>query len=228
MINLKKIYFSYPGKMILSNLNWTLETAKIHGLVGANGSGKTTLLNVIAGYNKIEKGEVLWHSQVLKPLSLAFLETENFFYSRIKGKEYVQLFSKKDKKFDMEGWNKIIDLPLNNLTETYSNGMKKKLAFMGLLALNRDLILLDEPFNGLDMDSVEKMKKIILQLKQNGKTIIITSHIFESLLSICDTLSQLDKGVITRVYKKNEFALLEQSIKDRIDSETSEIAALLR
>lgn len=227
MIYVNDISFSYPGKTVLTNLSWTLECAQIHGLVGLNGSGKTTLLNVIAGYNKMEKGEILWQAKKLHHSSLSFLETENFFYSRIKGQEYLQLFSKNSKAFDIESWNKVMELPLNSLAENYSNGMKKKLAFTGLLALNRDVVLLDEPFNGLDMDSVEKMKKIILLLKERGKTIIITSHIFESLKSICDTLSYLDNGAIARVYKKDEFYLLEKSIKDRIDSETIEISKLL-
>jgi ABC-2 type transport system ATP-binding protein len=134
--------------------------------------------------------------------------------------EYLKLFRTKNPAFDIGKWNEFFELPLNKLIETYSNGMKKKLALLGILALDREILMLDEPFNGLDLETVQKLKRLLPQLK-SSKTILITSHILESLLGICDSISYLNGGVIQFTRERKEFAGIEEEIfsmhQDKID-----------
>src|SRR5690606_16503530 len=134
-----------------------------------------------------------------------FLETEYFFYSYMKGREYLELLSAKNDHFDIEKWNGIFELPLHELIDTYSTGMKKKLAFLGVLALDRPVLILDEPFNGVDVESNEKLFQILLRLKNTGKIILLSSHILSSLTGICDKISCLEEGTFLKTYSQGEF-----------------------
>src|SRR5690606_6256652 len=102
-----------------------------------------------------------------------------------------------------------------------STGMKKKLAFMGIVALDSPVLILDEPFNGIDMETTQKFKLIILALKNKGKTVIITSHILESLTSICDAISYLNEKRIQSVFGKMDFEKMEASIFANLNNETN-------
>lgn len=211
MIIINNLSFSYQkGIKVINGLNLQLELNEVHGLVGLNGSGKTTLLNTISGIIKQENGSITYNNEKLTKKSIGYLETENFFYTNITGTEYLSLFE--NKKFDLAAWNKIFELPLNNIIDNYSTGMKKKLALLGILKLDKPILILDEPFNGLDLETCKVLQIIILKLKQRQKTIIITSHILESLTSICDTIHYLDNGIIKLSRSKNEFENLEKDI----------------
>jgi len=100
--------------------------------------------------------------------------------------------------------------------ENYSTGMKKKLAFIGVIAMDRPILILDEPFNGVDIESNEKILQLLIRLKSTNKIIIIASHIIESLTRICDKINLLENGVIKTTYEKNEFSILENELKDKI------------
>ncbi len=220
MIIIKDLSFLYTkNEPILDNLCWEIETSNIHGLVGLNGAGKTTLFHIMYGFYKEKKDSILYKDLPLSKKNISLLETSNFFYTKITGMEYLRLFSVNNLKFDIDLWNDIFNLPLKKYISTYSSGMKKKLAFLGNLALDRSIVLLDEPFNGVDIETVQKFKLIINKLKEKGKTIIITSHILESLTSICDTISYLeDKKIKFKTYKdKQGFKNLEMKIFDVFD-----------
>jgi len=209
MIIISNLSVSYQkGIKVINGLNLQLDLDEVHGLVGLNGSGKTTLLNTIFSIIKQENGSITYNNQKLTKKSIGYLETENFFYTNITGAEYLSLFE--NKNFDLTAWNKIFELPLNNIIDNYSTGMKKKLALLGILKLDKPILILDEPFNGLDLETCKVLQIIILKLKQ--KTIIITSHILESLTSICDKIHYLDNGIIKFSRTKNEFENLEKDI----------------
>ena len=220
MIIIKDLRFSYTkNEPVLDKLCWEIETSHIHGLVGLNGSGKTTLFHIMYGFYKEKKDSILYKGLPLSKKHISLLETDNFFYSKITGVEYLRLFSVNNSTFDIDLWNEIFNLPLKKYISSYSSGMKKKLAFLGNLALDRSIMLLDEPFNGVDIETVQKFKLIINKLKEKGKTIIITSHILESLTSICDTISYLvDKKVKFKTYKdKAGFKNIEEKIFNVFD-----------
>ena len=212
MISIDNLVVSYGKNRVLNELNLKIESSSIHGLVGLNGSGKTTLLNSIYGLKEKQEGIISYCSAPVKRNKIAFLETTNYFYPFITGREYLKMFQTQNLNFDIEKWNELFELPLNKLVEDYSTGMKKKLALLGTICLNREIIILDEPFNGIDMETVQKIKLLLMKLKENKKTIILTSHILESLQNICDFISYLNNGIIQFTKEKNDFKNIEQEI----------------
>ncbi len=107
----------------------------------------------------------------------------------------------------------IFDLPLKQFASTYSTGMKKKLALLAILLQNNDIYILDEPFNGIDIQSNILIMEIISQLKELGKIVILSSHIFSTLNESCDLLHHLKAGKIYHSVSKNEFNTIEAEIK---------------
>lgn len=213
MLELNNVTVKIGDKQILSDINIEFSENKIHGIVGFNGSGKTTLLNAIYGLRKINSGVILNNGGALERKSISILETENHFYSNITGMEYLNLFCE-NKKFEIEKWQDIFQLPLSDFISSYSTGMKKKLAFLSVLAASRDIMLFDEPHNGLDIESVYLIQLILNKLRDKNKTIIITSHITGLLFDICDDISILSKGGLSEIYEKDRFDVLKSDFDD--------------
>ncbi|QEC52623.1 ABC-2 type transport system ATP-binding protein [Anseongella ginsenosidimutans] len=213
MLKIENLSLSYDGKKtILEGLCLDAKEGSLHGLVGGNGSGKTSLFNCLYGTVVFQQGTILLNGSPLKRDAIAYLETENFFYPKITGKEYLNLFAHVNPGFDFRGWNELFVLPLNRLTDTYSSGMKKKLAFLGIMSFDRPVMILDEPFNGVDMETVQIMKVILDKLRHAGKIILITSHILESLTSICDSISYLSGKNIVFTYNRSDYDKIQEAV----------------
>jgi ABC-2 type transport system ATP-binding protein len=223
MIKIDNLHVSYGQLTVLNELSLTIEKAAIHGLVGLNGSGKTTLLNTLYGLKKQDAGTITIRERVKLKSDIGYLETQNYFYPRITGLEYLRLVSGQNAGFEIERWNELFELPLKQLIDEYSTGMKKKLAMFGIISLDKPILILDEPFNGIDLETVYKLKNLLVKLSSRGKTILITSHILESLIGICDCISYLNKGCIEFTLAKENFKLLENKIfslhQEKIDQQ---------
>lgn len=211
MLEINNLHVSYGQQQVLNKLELKVAPNTIHGLVGLNGAGKTTLLNSIFGIKKVAKGTITLFEETVRREQIGYLETNNYFYPKITGKEYLNIFKTQNPSFSISNWNELFELPLNKLIDSYSTGMKKKLALMAILCLNRDILILDEPFNGLDLETVQKLKALLLELKAQ-KLILITSHILESLTTICDSISYLKEGIIELTYPKEQFNDIENHI----------------
>ena len=116
------------------------------------------------------------------------------------------------KNIDIDSKN-IFDLPLNQYASTYSTGMKKKLAITAILLQQNNFFILDEPFNGVDIQSNIILTEIVLKLKELKKTVLISSHIFSTLADTCDEIHLLGEGIIKKSVKKPEFRQLEEELK---------------
>ncbi|NLD28763.1 MAG: ATP-binding cassette domain-containing protein [Myxococcales bacterium] len=222
MIIIKNLTISYNKyQRVIDNLNLSLDENLIHGIVGLNGAGKTTLLNTLYGLKKPVAGTIQFDNKEINKNSVAYLVTENFFYSSITGKEYLSLF--KNNEFDIDRWNKLFNLPLNKIIDGYSTGMKKKLALLGVLKQDKPLMILDEPFNGLDIETCRIIRMILLRLKERNKTIIVTSHIIETLTNLCDFIHYLEAGKIKFSRDKSGFLEFEREVFDKIENENIEL-----
>lgn len=212
MIKLENITKSYGSNQVLKDLNFTFEKGKTYGIVGINGAGKTTLFKCLTGIEKCN-GKITSKIINLKNY-LGYLETEPFFFEKMTGKEYIQLLCNargiKDVKIDEKN---IFDLPLNKYAETYSTGMKKKLALTAILLQKNEYYIFDEPFNGVDIQSNILIIEIIKELKKLNKTLLISSHIFSTLSDCCDEIILLSNGLFKKTVQKVNFSDFEEEMK---------------
>ena len=212
MIAVQNLSKKYGTNEVLKNINIDFEKGKVYGIVGENGAGKTTLFKCIAGLETYE-GKI---NSSLNPIKnhLGLLLTEPFFFQKITGKEYIQLLcnARNIKISNIENRN-IFDLPLNQYASTYSTGMKKKLALTAILLQANEYLILDEPFNGVDIQSNIIITELIHKLKALNKTIIISSHIFSTLSDTCNEIHLLHKGSFIKSVEKPDFPTLEKEMK---------------
>ena len=217
MITIKDIDISYNKKnKVINSLDLIIKGSTINGIVGLNGSGKTTLLNALFGLKKVDSGTMLIKGEKISKKQISYLVTENFFYSGITGREYLSLF--KNNSFNENKWNELFLLPLNKIIDDYSTGMKKKLALLSILKQDKPLMILDEPFNGIDIETSRILRSVLLRLKDKGNTIIITSHIIETLTNLCDYIHYLEDGKIKYSKEKKDFPEFERDIFEAIEN----------
>lgn len=224
MLRLNNLSKSFDKKTVLHSIHKNFEKGKVYGIVGENGAGKTTLFNCIAGIEKHE-GQIDFESENLKN-KLGFLQTDLFFFSRMTGKEYLQLLANA-RHVEISNFDdlNIFELPLNEYAESYSTGMKKKLALTGVLLQKNDVFILDEPFNGVDIHSNLMIQEIIKKLKSANKLVLMSSHIFSTLKETCDEIlilknGQFEKEVIPQDYSKLEEEMMDYSgikLLDKLD-----------
>lgn len=213
MIKINGLCKSYGKNEVLKNISMEFSKGRAYGIVGENGAGKTTLFRCIAGLENYS-GEIISDITPLKN-HLGLLLTDPFFFSKITGKEYIRLLCNARGKTNVDIDNKnIFDLPLNQYASTYSTGMKKKLAITAILLQENEYFILDEPYNGVDIQSNILLTEIILKLKELNKIVLISSHIFSTLSDTCDEIHLLRKGEQIKSVQKSEFKNLEQEMKE--------------
>lgn len=212
MISVDNLSFTYDTKPVLQGLSANFNTQEIHGIIGLNGSGKTTFFNVLCGYEKHYSGKITLNGSTIRKTEFALLETENYFYPKLTGAEYLNIFSGNQTSFNQEQFVELFNLPLNELVDGYSTGMKKKLLLLCNLKQNKNIYVLDEPFNGLDLEANKTLEYIIRALKEKGKTVFISSHIIDPLITLCDKIHFLSGGVFKKTYEKEHFHLLDEEI----------------
>lgn len=212
MIQIDDLNKKYGTKKVLDSISLDFEKGKVYGIVGENGAGKTTLFKSICGLEKFN-GTITSHLNPLKN-HIGYLPTEIYFFEKITGREYIQLLcnARNIPMSNIENKN-IFNLPLDQYVSDYSTGMKKKLALTAILLQENQLFILDEPFNGVDIQSNLIITAIILELKRLKKTIIISSHIFSTLKETCDMIFVLHQGKITQKVEQAEFVTLENELK---------------
>jgi ABC-2 type transport system ATP-binding protein len=212
MIKVNALHKQYGSNEVLKNVNLKFSNGKVYGIVGENGAGKTTLFRCIAGLENFQ-GEITAEKNPLKN-HLGLLLAEPFFFTKITGKEYIRLLcnARGIELKDVEQKN-IFELPLNQYASTYSTGMKKKLALTAILLQENDYYILDEPFNGVDIQSNIMLTAIIHKLRELNKIVIISSHIFSTLNDTCDEIHLLSKGEQIKTVQKTDFKKLEEEMK---------------
>jgi ABC-2 type transport system ATP-binding protein len=215
MLEILDLHKAYGSHEVLRGVNLTLRPGTIHGLVGANGAGKTTLINCLYGLEGGFTGTVRTEqaAQLVRD-STGLVPYEPYFYPRLTGREYVEFCLQARRRLvpDLRGWNEILELPLDQYASEYSAGMKKKLALLAVLVQDFAYLILDEPFNGLDLEANLLLKEILRQLRERGTGILLTSHILGTLTEIADEATVLAEGRVQRHYQAAEFGTLEADL----------------
>ena len=207
MIELKNVSKTIEQQTILSDINLKLENGKIYGFVGRNGSGKTMLFRIICGLIFPTTGTVMINGIPLDNQvnigNIGVMIEKPKFLPNITGFENLKLLASINNKItnqDIEETLKLLQLYENKDKKyhKYSLGMKQKLGIAQAIMEKPDIVILDEPFNGLDDSSVESLRSILKQLKQEKKTILIATHLKEDIEILCDEVYRLDGGKIVK------------------------------
>ena len=208
IIDINNIDLTIGKTNILKNITVSFDEGKIHGLIGRNGSGKTMLMKCICGFIKPTGGEITVDGKrvgkdVDFPKNMGIIiETPGFipYYSGYKNLKLLaglnNKISKQEIKKSMEQVG--LDPDLKRHVKKYSLGMRQRLGLAQAIMENPKILILDEPFNGLDKDGVADMRKYLLELKERGKTILIASHFQEDIDLLCDEVYEMDAGIIKR------------------------------
>ncbi len=209
MVKVEGVSLTLQKNPILQDINVHFERGKIHGLIGRNGSGKTMLMKCVCGFVKPTNGTILVNGKRIGkdcdfPESVGIIiETPGFipYYSGYKNLKLLAdlrgKISKEGVKTAMERVG--LDPDLKRRVGKYSLGMRQRLGLAQAIMENPDLLILDEPMSGLDKEGVKDMRQYLLDLKEQGKTILIASHSAEDIDVLCDTVCEMDKGVLTVV-----------------------------
>ena len=198
------VHISFGTEEVLHGITKEFLPGKIHGIVGNNGSGKTVLMKCICGFLHPTSGKILVNQKEVGkdmdfPDSLgAMIETPGFLpnLTGIKNLELLaSLRGKIGKEEIIQSLRRVgLDPALKKGVGKYSLGMRQRLGIAQAIMENPDLLILDEPFNGLDKDGVAQMRQLILSLRSEGKTILLASHSQLDIQLLCDTVCEMDAG----------------------------------
>ena len=231
MLEVNDLHKAYGRHEVLRGVSLAVRPGTIHGLVGANGAGKTTLINCLYGLETGFTGRVGVGGDARPVRELTGLVPyEPYFYPRLTGREYVEfcLQARGRPVPDLRPWNQLLELPLGQYATDYSAGMKKKLALLAVLVQGFPYLILDEPFNGLDLEANLLLKAILQRLRDQGTGILLTSHILGTLTEVADEATVLVAGRVQRHYRAAEFGTLEADLLAALHGEKlSQLAALL-
>lgn len=208
-ITVENIVKKFGDITVLNHISINFDQGKIHGLIGRNGSGKTMLMKSICGIVPLTSGKITVNGKTIgKDADIpdntgVIIETPGFLpnYSAYNNLKFLAAIKGQIGKKEIRNAIKSVGLNPDDKKKVgkFSLGMRQRLGLAQSIMENPDLLILDEPMNGLDKDGIKDMRKYLLDLKARGKTILIASHSAEDIDVLCDTVCEMDKGVLTVV-----------------------------
>lgn len=200
----------YGDTVVLDGVSAAFEKKKIHGLVGRNGSGKTVLLKCLCGLVRFDEGSVRIRGSEVPPYKRLpagigiIIETPGFLpqYSGLRNLRYL---ARLQNRVGINEARKVmmavgLDPDSRKHVGKYSLGMRQRLGIAQAFMEGQDILLLDEPMNGLDKQGLDDMRQLFLKLKEEGRTIVLASHSSEDIGILCDTVHELEHGRMERIY----------------------------
>lgn len=208
-ISVRNVSKSFGEEEVLREVSRDFEEGKIHGIVGNNGSGKTVLMKCICGFLLPTKGKILVrYKQVGKdmdfPEDLGLIIETPGFLPNVSGMKNLQILASLNRKIGDDAIRQTIrrvglDPAMKKSVGKYSLGMRQRLGIAQAIMENPSILILDEPLNGLDKSGIKDMRELIKGLRDNGKTILLSSHNQMDIDELCDTVCEMDAGVLTAV-----------------------------
>lgn len=207
MIEVKDVSLKIKENVILEHVGLQCSPGEICGIVGRNGSGKTMLMKCICGFVRPTEGEILVKEKKIGedvdfiPDAGLIIETPGFipYYSGIKNLRLLASIQKKVSEAEIREIMQLVGLDpdLKRVVKKYSLGMRQRLGLAQAIMENPDILVLDEPFNGLDKEGVMEMRAHFLKLKEQGKTILLCSHSAEDIKVLCDRVYEMEHGKLS-------------------------------
>lgn len=212
-LEIRNISKSFDSNLIINNVSLELQSNKIYGIVGRNGSGKSVLFKILCGLYKPDKGEMLLDGKSISttnsflPDTRVLIEKPNFLPD-ISGLENLKILAQIKNKINEKEILSALDVvnlsqdEYNKKFHKYSLGMKQKLGIAQVIMENPKIMILDEPFNGIENESIIKIKEYFKSLRNKDKIIIIASHIKEDIDDLCDEVYMIDGGKLNSYIEK--------------------------
>ena len=219
MIEIKNVSKSYDGnKKAIDNISFNVEDGSIFAFIGHNGAGKTTLIKSIMGIHDFDSGEILINGKSIKdnPIEckkmMAYVPDNPDLYENMKAIDFINFIcdmygiNKNDRIENIKKYSKIFEMEnnLNDDISSFSHGMKQKIAIIAALSHNPQIIVMDEPFVGLDPKSVFSMKEIMHEMVKEGKIIFFSTHILDVAEKLCDYVAIIKNGKIIKTGKMKD------------------------
>ena len=209
MIEINNLEKQFKNQLVLKNINMKFFKGKIYGIIGRNGSGKTVLLKCICGFLRPTSGHVSVNHKIIGqdidfPQKLGFIiETPGFLmnYSGYKNLKYLASIKKEIDDIAIKEAMELVGLDPEDKKHVgkYSLGMRQRLGIAQAIMEKPDILILDEPMNGLDKSGVEEMRKLFFFFFSEGKLILLTSHNKEDIDVLCDEVYEMDMGNLMRI-----------------------------
>ena len=203
-LELKNVSKTFAGKKVVDNVSLELKKPGVYGLLGTNGAGKTTTIRMLLGIINKDSGEITWNGKEVdrKNVNFGYLPEERGVYPKVKIFEQLMYFAelkgmkKQDAINSINKWAKVLKVEeyLQMPAEKLSKGNQQKIQFMTAIIHNPELVVLDEPFSGLDPVNTEILKNIIIDLIRNGKYVIMSAHQMATIEEFCSDILILNKG----------------------------------
>ena len=207
-IEVKNVYKSFKNIEVLHDVSLQADKRSICGIIGRNGSGKTVLFKCICGFLQTDRGEIQIEGKAVgrdkSTLSnLGIIIESPGFLRHYSGYKNLGFLMGLNGKPDREKINDVLDLvglaeQKNKKVGKYSMGMRQRLGIAQAIMEDQNILILDEPMNGLDNQGVEDMRQLLLKLKEKGNTILLASHNQEDIRQLCDSVYEMDLGRIQR------------------------------
>ena len=205
-IEVQNVVKRFRDQVVLKNVSISFEKGQIHGIVGRNGSGKTVLFKCICGLMHPEEGVIFVNGKrvgrdVDMPEDIgAIIEAPGFLpnYSGYRNLRFLANIRRKIGKEEILNVLKTVGLDPESRKHVgkYSLGMRQRLGIAQAIMEDPEILILDEPMNGLDNAGVQDIRALLLELKAQGKTILLASHNHEDIAALCDTVHEMDGGVL--------------------------------
>lgn len=219
MIEIKNVSKTYNGKKkVLKNISFKIEGGEIFAFIGHNGAGKTTMIKCIMGILDFEEGDILVDNKSIKeePLEckriMAYVADNPDLYENMRAIDFINFIcdmyevSEDIRRENTLKYAKMFEIEdkLNDDISSFSHGMKQKIALIAALAHNPKVLIMDEPFVGLDPKAVYDMKEIMRDMTKDGKTIFFSTHILDVAEKLCDRVAIIKDGTIVKVGKMKD------------------------
>ena len=219
MIEIKNVSKTYNNtKLAIDNVSFDVKDGEIFAFIGHNGAGKTTMIKMIVGILDFDKGDILINNKSIKEdsvnckLDMAYVPDNPDLYENMRAIDFINFICDMyDTPVSVRQENTLkyakifeIENNLNDDISSFSHGMKQKIALIAALSHNPKILIMDEPFVGLDPKAVYDMKEIMKKMAKEGKSIFFSTHILDVAEKLCDRVAIIKKGKIVKIGKMKE------------------------
>lgn len=218
MIEIKNVTKKYGDKIALNNISFTVNDGEIFAFIGHNGAGKTTLIKSIVGIHEFDEGDIIINGKSIRksPIDckkeMAFVPDNPELYEQMKAIDFINFICdmyeipQNIRENNIKRYAKLFEIEdsLNDTIESFSHGMKQKIALIAALAHNPKVLIMDEPFVGLDPKAVFDVKEIMNEMVKEGKIIFFSTHILDVAEKLCSRVAIIKKGELIKVGSMGE------------------------